>query len=1355
MSEGLQAGRLEVTVVSVLDGFARELRTKVETAAEGLAVKVKIEVDAKGLRRRLKDAVKEASKGLTAKVKVKIDRDGIRGELEEVARRAADTDVRVPVRPDGEGDGSRSGGLLGRLRDLLRGAQTEADQSPVIIPVEPGEGGGGGRGRGRGRLRSLALGAIVSLAQPAIAAITQYGFALTALVSAAAPAVGVLGAIPGLLAGVGTAAVATKVAFGGVGEALKQTLRAQTQLANGSKLTKAEQNALNQSLKGLSTSARASVKSVASLSGEWRKMRQSVQERFFSKIAGEIKPLSTAVLPLLKSSLGDAAGQMGNLAKRGAQAMRSGPFAEGFKKVAATNSKVIGNVSNGVANLSAATGHFLVASGPFVERVGKGAEGFTRWLRASAQAGRETGSLARFLDHAAEKAKQLGRTTLLAGKGLAGIGRAGQEAGNALLDGLEGTMLRFSRWANSGEGQRSMKQFFSDAAPTFHELNKLVGDFVRGLGRMAKDNGVRDLIGQIRTELMPAIGKALDVIGGTIGPTIVGLVSNIARLFATLSSAGVGLGTLLGALNGLLTLLNGLMNVVPGLGASLGVLLGAFLAFRMLSSIVGVFQRFGASIRNVGMASSVAAGTIGPQISLWQRMGLAYTVAAANGGRLTGMMRGVSAAAGAMRGAMGGLRGALGGLLGALGGPWGAAITAVTIGIGLLANQHEKAARAAEAQKSRITTLTQALRESNGAIDANVRAQAVQLLQEAKLGDTKIVDKLRGVGVSLTQLTNLYLDQGKGLSDLEKRLRTLADAKQEYIEKGRDVFVKGDGEESKRYRDAADALKSVNGELTESMRNAREGAAAMNGAGTKGVDSFTRLKTAVDSMSNSTATADSRVDQLKRAIDALTGGTQSFHDAQTRVNAAVLSVNDAIAANTEHLKNANKELINQDGSLRTATRAGQDYNSHLTELREASLSAANAAFEMAKANDISLPEAMKKAEGEVQKARDAAIRYGVDLGLTKDQAAGLANQMGLIPSSVSILLQANGMEKATADILGLSTQLLNLPTDKTITVKAPTDTAIYALRNLGFEVVRMPGSKQVTIRALTDSARTNLQGLMADLAATPGNKNVTIQTLVKQAAADLTGIRNQVAGLPPGKKLDVQAPTKLAQQELRDLGYKIRDLKDKKRIEITAPNATPLAQVQSIQDRINSLTGRTVHVTVQYSESGKPSVVSTHANGSILRFAEGGIRQASDRVRAFADGAERHIAQIARPGEWRLWAEPETGGEAYIPLAPSKRKRSEAILDQVARMFGGRVVYFANGALLRQQAQGAVSLYRGSATSPAASTPQHVAATAPRALVGGDLNLTMTGAPMSPSEALSSAMFELRRIRRGGAYVAG
>lgn len=68
------------------------------------------------------------------------------------------------------------------------------------------------------------------------------------------------------------------------------------------------------------------------------------------------------------------------------------------------------------------------------------------------------------------------------------------------------------------------------------------------------------------------------------------------------------------------------------------------------------------------------------------------------------------------------------------------------------------------------------------------------------------------------------------------------------------------------------------------------------------------------------------------------------------------------------------------------------------------------------------------------------------------------------------------------------------------------------------------------------------------------------------------------------------------------------------------------------------------------------------ANGGVMDFyANGGIR-------------ENHIAEIAPAGTMRMWAEPETGGEAYIPLAGSKRTRSRAITDQTVQRLGGRPV---------------------------------------------------------------------------------
>lgn len=65
-----------------------------------------------------------------------------------------------------------------------------------------------------------------------------------------------------------------------------------------------------------------------------------------------------------------------------------------------------------------------------------------------------------------------------------------------------------------------------------------------------------------------------------------------------------------------------------------------------------------------------------------------------------------------------------------------------------------------------------------------------------------------------------------------------------------------------------------------------------------------------------------------------------------------------------------------------------------------------------------------------------------------------------------------------------------------------------------------------------------------------------------------------------------------------------------------------------------------------------------------------------------AEGTEDHRAQIAPPGAWRVWAEPETGGEAYIPLSRNKRQRSTHILSKVAQNFGFGLTPMAAGGIV-------------------------------------------------------------------------
>ena len=124
--------------------------------------------------------------------------------------------------------------------------------------------------------------------------------------------------------------------------------------------------------------------------------------------------------------------------------------------------------------------------------------------------------------------------------------------------------------------------------------------------------------------------------------------------------------------------------------------------------------------------------------------------------------------------------------------------------------------------------------------------------------------------------------------------------------------------------------------------------------------------------------------------------------------------------------------------------------------------------------------------------------------------------------------------------------------------------------------------------------------------------------------------------------------------------------------------------------------------------------IVVNADGGIMRaYIDGGI----DQLEQYANGGrrgERHVAQIAPAGSWRVWAEPETGGEAYIPLARSKRGRSTAILDEVAGRFGYQLVNERTG-----------EPYDGNYSGNLG--PQHVTQFADGGVVTGDDLLSFVG----------------------------
>ncbi|MFG3439940.1 hypothetical protein ACGF0J_22055 [Nonomuraea sp. NPDC047897] len=140
-----------------------------------------------------------------------------------------------------------------------------------------------------------------------------------------------------------------------------------------------------------------------------------------------------------------------------------------------------------------------------------------------------------------------------------------------------------------------------------------------------------------------------------------------------------------------------------------------------------------------------------------------------------------------------------------------------------------------------------------------------------------------------------------------------------------------------------------------------------------------------------------------------------------------------------------------------------------------------------------------------------------------------------------------------------------------------------------------------------------------------------------------------------------------AEAVLRNIGYRHgQAVADKVREAMDGGRHSVFEAARRVGLSINEglMGDRVITIRTELQEHGARA--SWQADGGILTgFADGGIAY-------FASGGEHHVAQIAAPGTIRVWAEPETGGEAYIPLAMSKRARSEEILSEVAERFGGR-----------------------------------------------------------------------------------
>ncbi|MFD8384244.1 phage tail tape measure protein [Streptomyces sp. NPDC059679] len=806
------------------------------------------------------------------------------------------------------------------------------------------------------------------------------------------------------------------------------------------------------------------------------------------------------------------------------------------------------------------------------------------------------------------------------------------------------------------------KDFGADAAATALHL-------IITAGRLAAQ-----VLSNLADGVEPVVSALADVASGSDGAA-----TAMDMMVMILDAAATAVGALSTVLGPIGHLVGGLVSVFGALPGPVQSAVFAMLLFRRVQpaltniattvrgSVTGAFQSLNQQMavqRSLAAASGVSLTRYGAAMAVLQArsttigaMGAAFRSATASGTGFVSTLRGVTAAAGA------GARSLGGGLVNALGGPWGVAIAAASVGLGMYANQQQKAAQAAAEHKAQVDALTGALQQSNGQVNESVRQTAAQTLQQAKfntsLGGNKesLIKLLNREGYSLNEVTDAYLGQGASIDDLSTKMGKLAKSK------------------GIKYLYASIALKQLGEDASTAKKNAKDLTDAIDK--NKGVSAYDQLKDAVGALADKTADADSRTRALRQSLDLLSGGSVSLQAAEARVNEAITQANDSMKEGIDRSQGYGKALIKSNGALDTTTKNGQALFSTLNNLTDASGTAAIAAYDFAESQGKDLPARLEAARAEMQKSRDAAIKLAEGYGLTAPQAKRVADSLGLIPDQVSILLQAKGLDSTLAELLAVQAEFERFPDKKTVKVDTLSADAKKKLEEIGITAKLIPGTREYKLTAKTDAAKQALADFLRQEGAVK-DKKVTLTAETKAAIKDLQSVQAKVRDTK-GKTITMRAPTAEARQQLEALGFKIHAVPGSKNVTITIPTGTPSAQAAAIQSAINRLSGKTVSINVVATGIGAARAAISalggfggfgKADGGIVDYyANGGIQRGG--VRHFAGGSEDHVAQIAPAGSWRVWGEPETQGEGYVPFAPSKRPRSRRITEEIVRRLGG------------------------------------------------------------------------------------
>lgn len=1056
-----------------------------------------------------------------------------------------------------------------------------------------------------------------------------------------------------------------------VGQATRELAIQQQGAASSGGAAATAANAYQAALDKLSPSARAVVVALIAAKAQFKAVQQSAQEGFFSQVVKDV-PRIISLLPSLSLLLGSSARALGSVADAGIKMASSGPFKQDFGLYAAQNASLIRTIGQGLLYVLDALRSLGIAAGPFTQELADGFKNAAKEFDGFIQKGRESGSIADYLEKIRGRASVVWDIFKNIAITLFNLGKASSDFGDTLLKKLDDITAGWRKVsAAQDEPNSKLKQYLTETGPLLQALGKLFGDLARAVLGVGADHrnidATTELLQRLDEKVLPALVQFFNSLGQSgFFDHFADFVASMLKLVSALSGAGLGalsalasvMGDFADAINflvhlpffgpALVTILTGVATALALVAAASAI--GKYTGLIKLAEYIGNLVK---SYQAVKLAASEAA------LAMEAEAVVAETTAAKDMAAAD-----IEAAAAAERAASAPLAGA---------GPRTFVVSAAGE-----AEQVAASAAPAAGAAARTFAVSSAGTAEQIAAGGAAGAAAKAAPAVAKLGVLGTVGALAapvavaaGVGYAGYKAGNYINDNvvnggAHALQGEQKELGQSTGIPIGYIKSLKEggAALQDFYNTSKQGRGFRDSIKQDGdavGDLTKQFASSQlQQAGFADRAAKSGIslDDLTDAVTGSDTQFNALVdTWEKSGNPSKQTITALKLMRDTF---ESQLTPAEKNYNNVVNDTAKQLGITVPQLQSYADAMGISKDA----------IASGSISQKNLNIQLGLAQNI-----MDGTSTRAKTLLGAIQKYNESSKTAADRTDLLKTEFGLLADKVTAL------GGATSDASDLSAQLtiaigdLGSSFDDTYkSSQAIKDGFIDLSNTSGAQLYE--ALKQVTDQSEALAEQQLGDGADAGKVAATYNLNIkrSLDALLRSGkitkaqydtllkSYQLTPDQVQTLIKTPGLSSSNQGVIDL----LRRLG--ILTASDWEiGVQLNAADAkADLAKLVDAQGRVLNPTPKNL-LQAQWDLA----TIKSSADGNIFdfqKFVNGGI----SKLERYANGNLRdaHVASILAPGTNRLMAEPETHGEAYIPLSTTKRARSLDILSAVMQRFG-------------------------------------------------------------------------------------